>query len=250
MFVLGHLPWKVEKAYLMQIFGLPLDETYIFSGDELVDETNKVISSGLSILESHPTIVFRSAYNPDRFGTQWFIASSKSKLEEVVESLVELARSSKELSHVLLHSDLTDPSRKNDMDNFLSGKYMLLPDSELPLEETLEFVNRQYYAWLMDQRDFRPFGEDYTLIQRRLGRTRWEAVHGAEMYNEHELAKLKIRFHHLRPAIGALREFVAQRRGKSLHHSFITVDFIQEKSPGNRFVTYDFDYGIQGRKLY
>lgn len=246
----SNLPWKVEKSILMQIFGLPLDITHTFSRDELVNETNKVISSGLAILESHPTIVLRSAYSPDRFVTPWFIASIKEKLIEAVNSLVELARSTKELSHILLHSDLTDPSRKNDVDNFLSGKYMLLPDSELPLEEVLEFINCQYYAWLIEQRDFRPFGDDYTLMQRRLGRTQWEAVHGAEIYNEHELAKLKIRFHNLKPAIEALREFVARRRGKSLHNSLITVDFVQEKSPGSRFVTYDFDYGIQGRKLY
>lgn len=239
------LPWKVKKTILFQTFGFPLDKTFYFSKDQLLNKPHDFIEVGNSLLQNNSTVVFRTAYIPDRYNTTWITAHSKTDITEALKQLIILADTDSQLSHILIHSDVTNKDIINHNKSFMSGRFMICPEIDLPVTEILEVLDEEYHPWELVQGKFEPFKNNYAIYRRYVGSNQWKPLFHGSSVSIKEFGRLKVVIHNLKPKAQKLLEHLASDNNKSLFVSFIAIDFVYGKYPSDIFITYDFDFGIQ-----
>lgn len=236
------LPYKIWKTLLLQSSGLPLDETFIFSTHTLSEKGILYILNKVGkLLKKYRTVVIRTAWTPHRIRSPWFIIYNKSQLKSVLKKLARLAKKEKEFTHLLIHSDVANPDDSNDKYNYISGRLLLHPVSEIPLEKTIELIYGEYYPALFDDKGFNFENDRRTARYIKKLKQGWYSYKKSPYVTKRDAELIIKNIKKIDGKLNSLREILAATFSTNPNSVCVVVDFITSKSSDKVFITYDFD---------
>jgi len=196
------------------------------------------------LLDRFATVVIRTAWQPERVGAPWFIAHDVQQVLDALGTIRTLSVSEYRLSHVLLHSDLADPTIIDDKERYIAGRVLRHTAAEIPDGWTLEVVRGEYYAKIFDYGGFDPRCERYARYAKGVAEVAWRSLKTSPRIRDADVRRVLSRLAECREGIEALREVLAFSAGTQPGNLCVIVEFVSSAGSDRAFVTYDFDFAV------
>lgn len=235
----SNLPLKVRKALLLQNLGFPLDETLIFSIDDLqTKKIDNVFSKISELLIRHKSVAIRTAGNPPQGVMPWFIVSDTTALKKVFNEVVNIQIQNPLVSHFLVHSDFTDSESQDDKQNYITGRFLLHKQDEEPRESTIEMVYGEYHPAILE--NIAPNSEKLARYKKEFGQ--WSQEKICPFISPNDFHSIISQFNRYEINIEILRSIIGNDLSRNPKMVTLCFDFVASKGTAEKFITYDFDY--------
>lgn len=239
---------KVRKIHLLQALDLPLDETYVFTGELVRSNPSRLFSVAECLFLNYIGVLIRTAWLPDLLSAPWFRTSNmdefKQALHELTSSSFSQSHSSHRFTHLILHGDLSDPYDPNDRHRHIAGRLLFHPYRDIPRDRTLEVVHGEYIAKIFDTKGF-DFSDDrfagYTID---VGQVCWRPFKVSPWITVDDMRIIIDNFKSIDEKLRRLMQVLALVARRTIADLALCIEFGASKGSGRVFYTHDFDYAF------